>query len=110
MFGRRAVIMGTAGLLLPYVVGVLGSVVFHSEIGSMTYYTSGQLARLDRDTALTTFAAIFVGICLMLPALTKAFRWSNAPARVWLALLLCIHLVAVFVVRFIAYFMTGGIL
>jgi hypothetical protein len=109
-FGRRAVIMATTGLLLPYFVGVLGGVLFQSEIRSMAYYRSGRLTRLDHDTELATFAAVFVGVCLMLPFLFRAFRGSNVPGKIWLALLLCVHLAAVFVVRFIAYYMVGGIL
>ena len=100
------------GVALPYAVAVLSIVLFRESVRSMDYYTSGRLTTWDTVTAWLTFGAFLFGAALCWPWLRARLAGSSSRVR-WIALgvaALAAQFVAVFVVRFLVYLSSGGIL
>ena len=78
----------------------------------MDYYTSGKLTTWDIVTGWLTFGALVVGAALCWPWLGAHLTGSSSRVR-WIVLgigALLVQFVAVFVVRFLVYLSSGGIL
>jgi len=100
------------GVALPYVVAVLSIVLFRESVRSMDYYTSGKLTTWDTVTGWLTFASFVVGAALCWPWMRARLAGSSSRVR-WIALAvgaLLVQFVGVFVVRFLVYLSSGGIL
>jgi hypothetical protein len=107
-----ATVLAVFGLVLPYAVAVLSIVLFKESVRSMDYYTSGKLATWDTVTGWLTFGAFMLGAAFCWP--WGRVRLARATSRAgWVTLgvaALAVQFVAVFVVRFLVYLSSGGIL
>lgn len=95
------------GILLPYAVGIAGTVVLGENVGNHDFYLSGQLQASDDATTLATLIAYGLGLSACVPWFWS--HWTNLSVGgrlcmgCGLALLAIVHLAAVFVVRFLYY-------
>ena len=100
------------GVALPYAVAVLSIVFFRESVRNVDYYTSGRLTTWDSVTGWLTFGAFVLGSGLCWPWLRARLAGTAVKVR-WIAFsvaVLVIQFVAVFVVRFLVYLSSGGIL
>lgn len=105
-------VLAAIGIALPYVVAVLSIVLFRESVRSMEYYTSGRLTTWHTVTGWLTFGAFMLGVVLCWPWLRARLAGKSSRVR-WIALgvaALVVQFVAVFVVRFLVYLISGGIL
>jgi hypothetical protein len=111
---NSAVVLAVAGFVLPYAVGIGGTVVLGDSIGNHDFYHSGRLAAWDDATTVATLVAYALGLVACIPWLSRFFRGIPFMRQVFagccVALVATAHLAAVFVVRFAYYISTGGIL
>lgn len=78
----------------------------------MDYYTSGRLTTWDTVTGWLTFGAFVLGAALCWPWLRARLAGTSSKVR-WIILsaaALLVQFIAVFVVRFLVYLSSGGIL
>lgn len=104
---RRKVRWAQAGILLPYLVAVLTSVAACVVGGGERYKSS---ATWDSATGTITFAAVAIGIALCAPWIREHFPASiidRLLATIAGTAFLAVQLVAVFVVRFVAFGLSG---
>ena len=103
-----------SGILLPYCVGIAGTLYLNGQQGDHEYYLSGQLQTWDVLTGYATLAAYFLGVLACVPWARDRFSAATSRHPGLLAVgLLCaalLQLVAVLAVRFAFYYQSGGIL
>jgi hypothetical protein len=112
---RRGALVGPlaiAGVALPYIIAVLGTVLFRESIRNVDFYASGQLDKLDNVTGWLTFLAFVLGSALCWPWWSTRLAIAHSRIR-WVSLgvaAVIVQFVLVFVVRFVVYYTFGGIL
>jgi len=98
------------GVLLPYLVGVLGTALLGNKVGDVAFYYSGRLANWDEFSGQATLIAFAVGILLCLPLILRGQRRHGSIWLLLIAFAAMLHLVLVVVIRFAVYYNAGGIL